>query len=225
MQFKIWNQALSGPRYFRFFWLLILIGNLQASDQVAEELSSTLRRPETDVSDLSKWAVNLKYFGLTYHPGGGSAGDTPYKLQIDDKGYYVLQIGAETDLDYKLYPYFYLRGTVALFKDCAYVWSGHYHLGFRANYTTPQGFSFRIGIGPTIIWRENWYLEPTVEWYRGDGFYGKKRHAKKFQTAFLWYGGNLEIDYSIKKNLALVFSVIPGFPQVVTSSIGLRKSF
>lgn len=172
------------------------------------------------------WAVNLKYFGLTYHPGGGSAGETAYPLALDDEGYWVLQLGAETDLDYKVNEYFYLRSTVALFKDCANLWSGHYHLGFRANYTTDMGVSFRFGIGPTFIWRENWFeAEAVNDWYNGDGFYGKERHSRKFQTAFLWYGGNFEMDYKINEQYTVVYSVIPGFPQVVTSSLGLRFNF
>lgn len=172
------------------------------------------------------WAANLKYFGLTYHPGGGSAGENEYPLQIDEEGYWVVQIGAEADLDYYLNEYFLLRSTVAVFKDCANVWSGHYHLGFRGNYSLDSGLSLRFGIGPTLIWRENWWDEPLVnDWYNGDGFYGKERQNGKFQTAFLWYGGNLELDYKVGDKTSLVYSLIPGYPQVFTSSFGLRQRF
>ena len=176
--------------------------------------------------EFDSWAVNLKYFGLTYHPGGGSSGSSAYPLQIDKEGYFVLQIGAETDLDYYLNEHFLIRTTAAAFKDCAMLWSGHFHLGFRGNYSMDNGLSFRFGVGPTLIWRENWYKEPLVnDWYNGDGFYGREKHNRKFQTAFIWYGGNFEVDYKINQDMAFVYSLIPGYPQVFTSSFGLRTTF
>ena len=171
-----------------------------------------------------KWAVNAKYLGWTYHPGGGSPErDRQYPLAVDDEAYIVLHIGAEADLDYYVNEYLILRATTAVFSDCYMYWSGHFHLGFRANYDFNDKFSFRVGIGPTLIWRENWWKK--VSWYEGDGFYGKERTSGPLQSAFLWYGGNLEFQWNINETWKFVYSAIPGFPQVVTSAFGLRKNF
>jgi hypothetical protein len=171
-------------------------------------------------SNTQGFAANYKYMGVTYHPGGGN-GD--YIMALDSTGYIVIQLGVEGDLDYYLNRYFLVRSSVSLYKDCAFVWSGFFHVGPRVNLPIGEKFQARIGIGPTLIWRENWYRH--VDWYTGDGFYGKEFESGPIQTAFLWYGGNIEFQYDFNKNWAFVYSVVPGYPQVFTSSFGLRQSF
>jgi hypothetical protein len=166
------------------------------------------------------FAANYKYMGVTYHPGGGN-GD--YKTALDSTGYIVIQLGVETDLDYYLNKYFLLRASASLYKDCAFVWSGFFHFGFRANLPIGEKFQARLGIGPSLIWRENWYRH--VDWYTGDGFYGHEYEEGPIQTAFLWYGGNVEFQYDFNDKWAFVYSLVPGYPQVFTSSFGLRQTF
>jgi hypothetical protein len=173
-----------------------------------------------------EFAVNAKYFGLTYHPGGGAdGGEVPYPRSIDDRGYWVLQVGAEVDFDYYINKFVQIRFANALFKDCIDVWSGHISLAPRVSYTTDFGLSARFGIGPTLIWRESWWKSNEVEWYNGDGFYGKEETDDAIQTAFLWYGGNIEVDYQITEKWGIAYSLIPGYPQVFSNSIGVRRYF
>jgi hypothetical protein len=170
-------------------------------------------------------AVNLKYFGLTFHPGGGNATeDYQYPNAIDEDGYWVYQLGGE--VDYELQSptkWWSLRGTVALFQDCIEAWSGHLSLGLRLKHRFKNGFGLDFGIGPTLIWRENWWKKQEVsDWYNGDGFYGKKETNATFQKTLLWYGGNLGLSYMFNEKFGIQYSVIPGYPQVITSSLGLR---
>lgn len=168
----------------------------------------------------STWAVNAKYFALTYHPGGGDHEGYPRKL--DDAAYWVLQVGGVVDLDRKLNSWLLARTSVALYKDCADVWAGYLHLGPRLQWSPLSDLTLRVGIGPTFLWRENWLYH--VEGYTRDSFFGTP-DSSRFQTAFLWYGGDVEAQWHVKGPWSVVTSVVPGWPHVLTASAGLRREF
>ena len=169
----------------------------------------------------SDWAVNAKYFALTYHPGGGDHEGYPRKL--DDAAYWVLQVGLQMDVDRRILSWLQLRGSGALYKDCADVWAGYVHLGPRLEWTPVERLSLRFGIGPTYLWRENWLYH--VPGYTHDGFFGRPDSSQNWQTSFLWYGGDLEVQWRFDRKWSAVASVVPGWPQVVTTSVGLRREF
>ncbi len=77
-------------------------------------------------------------------------------------------------------------------------------------------------MGPTFIWRENWLH--VVKDYTRDSFFGPARE-ETFQDAFLWHGGDLEVEYQAWDKVSLVYSMIPGWPEVFHSSFGARYSF
>jgi hypothetical protein len=171
--------------------------------------------------DGDRFALALKYTGLTYHPDGGE-NEERYKRSLDSRDFWVLQVGGQLDGDYKLHKWFYLRSSTSLYRDCADVWAGFFHFGFRANYDFPAGVSLRVGIGPTFIWRENWLGK--VKGYTRDSFFGPARD-ETFQTAFLWHGGDVEAEWRAWDRVSLVYSVIPGYPEVLHNSLGARWSF
>ena len=74
-----------------------------------------------------------------------------------------------------------------------------------------------IGFGPTLVYRQSWY--------RFDGYVQETRLLKtsgNWQWNFVWYGGEIEYDYKITKNLDLTLNVIPGYPQFYTFGLGAR---
>ncbi len=168
-----------------------------------------------------RFVAGLNYTGLTYHPGGGENIEH-YKRSLDDKDYWVVLVGLQADVDYKLHRFFYLRATTAFYKDCSDLWAGYYHLGFRANWDVTDRFSLRIGIGPTYLWRQNWF--GRVKGYTKDSFFGAAKGGD-YQGAFIWYGGDVDVEWKAWEHLSLVYSVIPGYPEVITSSAGLRWNF
>lgn len=167
-----------------------------------------------------RFAVGLKYTGLTYHPDGGE--NESYPRSLDSRDFWVVQVGGQLDGDYKLHKWFYLRSSTSLYRDCADVWAGFFHFGFRANYDTPYGLSFRVGVGPTYIWRENWL--GVVKGYKRDSFFGPAKD-ETFQTAFLWHGGDIEVEWKAWDKVSLAYSLIPGWPEVLHNSLGARYSF
>ncbi|MDB5047266.1 MAG: hypothetical protein JWO30_337 [Fibrobacteres bacterium] len=177
-----------------------------------------MARSQSDYGN--RFALGANYYALTYHPGGGGA---EYPRQFDDKAYWVLQVGGEGYADYYVKPWFLVRGAGSLYKDCADVWAGFAHLGFRLNWAPAERLAFRIGIGPSFLWRQSWLGK--VKNYRSDAFFGRPDPGAKFQSAWIWYGGNLEAEYKLRPHLGLLYSLVPGYPFVITSSLGLRAGF
>lgn len=168
----------------------------------------------------NRFAFGANYYALTYHPGGGGA---EYPRQLDDQAYWVIQLGGEAMADWYAKPWFLLRAAGSVYKDCADVWAGHAHLGFRLNWVPASRLALRIGIGPTILWRESWL--GVVPRYRSDAFFGRPKASDDFQSAWIWYGGNVEAEVKLARGVGLLYSLVPGYPLVMTSSLGLRYGF
>jgi hypothetical protein len=183
-------------------------------------ISGPLVRSEIPADYGNRFAVGLNYYALTYHPGGGGA---VYPRQLDSKAYWVVQVGGEGYADYYVTRWLLVRGGGALYRDCADVWAGHAHLGFRLNWAPADRLAFRIGIGPTFLWRESWLGK--VKNYRADGFFGRPARGDRFQSAWIWYGGSMEAEVKLRKRLGLIYNFVPGYPYVMTSSLGLRTGF
>lgn len=171
--------------------------------------------------DPSRFALGLNYTGISYHPGGGE-NEEPYKRSLDDKDYWVWLLGVQANADYKLHKYFYLRASTSAYKDCADLWAGYYHLGFRANWDVTGKFSMRIGIGPTYLWRQNWF--GVVKGYTKDSFFGPAKGGD-FQGKLIFYGGDAEFEWKAWDKVSLVYAVIPGYPEVIQNSVGARLTF
>lgn len=167
---------------------------------------------------------SLQFLGLTYHPGQLSVDERQsYPRKLDPKGQFVLQLGAQFDFEWKRKSreIWGLRSSFALFKDCIDVWEGFLHFGPTLHPQYGNG-GFGIGLGPTWIFRQNWWGHPKVPWYHGDLFYGYEHVHSKWQKAFLWYGGNLFVDVGrVNEPWNFHYSLIPGWPQVLTSSFGI----
>ena len=171
--------------------------------------------------DPSRFVLGLNYTGISYHPGGGE-NEEHYKRSLDDKDYWVFLIGLQANADYKLFPWMYLRAATSLYKDCADVYAGYYHLGFRANWDVTDRVSMRIGIGPTYLWRQNWLGK--VKGYTKDSFFGPAT-AGDFQGKLIFYGGDAELEWKAWDRVSLVYAVIPGYPEVIQNSVGARLTF
>lgn len=206
------TPTLRGRRGFACLALLSLLVPLSGAARAGEAVPWLAKE---------RFAAAVKYTGLTYHPDGGE-NEEPYPRSLDSRDFWVLQVGAQADGDYLLHKYLYLRASASLYRDCADVWAGFFHFGFRANYDAPAGFSFRFGVGPTLIWRQNWL--GVVKGYERDSFFGRAE-AGTFQSAFIFHGGDVEVEYKAWERVSLVYSMIPGWPEVLHNSVGLRYAF
>lgn len=159
----------------------------------------------------------LRFVFGTLHPGGDS---TAYlqPRKLDKNAVAVLNWGFIAS--YQRYIY---KKRIALkvaqggYSDCAELFAGHTHLGFRVNFLNGRRHYLEFGFGPTFVYRQNWnrldgYVQQTP----------RLKNSEHWQYAFVWYGGELEYDYKISKNIDLNINVIPGYPDFYTFAIGAR---
>ncbi len=162
---------------------------------------------------------SVQFMGFTFHPGGGAVNMVKnYPLKMDKKAYIVLNVGAVANYDYELSRKFFLRSSAGLYMDCAYKKAGFVHFGIRFKGITLGRHSFNGGLGPVLSVREDWH---GFDGYKDKDFYGK-RVWNGMQYRFFPLGGELEYQYQINEKLAFQYSVIPGYPAVITSKFGLR---
>ena len=162
---------------------------------------------------------------LLFLQGGFLAKEVDYNLKF--YGYsshfekdWFFHPGLQVDRDFYLANWFVIRSAVSVYRDSGHLAAGFFHLGFRINARKFDNFYVRLGFGPSFIWRQNWWLHRDT--YEGSSFYGETYHSDRLEKAFLWYGGDIEVEWRIKPNLSVVFAIVPGYPVIFANSIGFR---
>jgi hypothetical protein len=164
----------------------------------------------------SHWYLSFQFLGLTYHPDGGTTPEI-YPLKLEKKAYLVIDIGVAASLDYSLGKYIFLRFKTSMYKDCAFVMAGCFHVGPRFQYGWKKN-RVNLGIGPILSFREDWH---QFKEYQTDDFYGNRVYGK-WQYRYFPYAIELEYLRRINDHLEFQYSLIPGAPLVITSLFGLR---
>lgn len=165
------------------------------------------------------FSVGLKYFGLSVHPKG-AVNASLMPLKLDKNGIFVFNLGASANAEYFIWhDIVSVKAVQAFYSDCIGQFAGFSHIGFRARIFKIGSFSLNGGIGPTFIYRKNWYKVPGYD-DAFSFFYGEK--DDEWQHRFLWYGGEFEFNYLIARSTELSFSVIPGGFDLINFSFGVR---
>lgn len=164
--------------------------------------------------------LSIQWFGITYHPGGGSVFMRDnYPLRLDSKANFVLNLGVAASYDMDLSKRFFVRTQAGALMDCAWQKSAYLHVGLHFTALKWGKHSINGGLGPMFLVREDW--GKFERYRRGDDFFGD-RVKNGWQYRFFPIGGEFEYLYQINKKFQFQYSVIPGYPAVITSKIGVR---
>ena len=167
---------------------------------------------------FSQSNLNLKFFGLSLHPRGDKNAKL-MPLNPDKKGYLVLNLGGSLGYEHFLKPgKFSIKAIQALYSDCAAQLGGFTHLGARWVIFKNQKHSLNGGLGPTLVYRHNWY---ELEGYQDSGYFNGKV-TDTWQYKFIPYAGELEYNYKISDQYELSTGFVPGYPDLISLSVGLR---
>ncbi|MBB5283900.1 hypothetical protein HNQ92_002026 [Rhabdobacter roseus] len=166
------------------------------------------------------WAqgnVGLRFVFGTVHPNGSEmAFLMPHRL--DSRAVLVANWGFIGSYQHYLYrKRISIKIAQGMYSDCAKLFAGHTHLGFRLNLLNGDRHYLELGFGPTFVYRETWHRFPE---YRQENKY--LISTDRWQKAFVWYGGEVEYDYRITPNVDLTLNAIPGFPDFITFAVGAR---
>ena len=112
-----------------------------------------------------------------------------------------------------------IKSAQAFYGDCILKFAGFSHVGFRFKIFETGKHSLNGGIGPTLIYRKNWYdadgYDDTFSFFKGD-------EEDYWQWRFLWYGGEFEYNYNLTRNVDLSITFVPGFPDLISFGFGVR---
>jgi hypothetical protein len=144
-------------------------------------------------------------------------------LKFDQRGIFVLNLGVEICVEYFIYKDIVsVKFIQALYADCCQKFGGFTHLGLRGRIFKFGQHSLYGGIGPTFIYRKNWY---ALEGYDDSFSFFRGKPEDIWQYRFLWYGGEFEYNYEINNHFSLSTSFVPGFPDLTNLSFGTRYKF
>ncbi len=165
-----------------------------------------------------KSSIGIQYFGLSIHPRGDeNAFLMPNKL--DARGVLVLNIGAAVSYEhYLVKDQLTIKLIQALYADCAARTGGFSHIGIRHKVFKTQKHSLYGGVGPTLVFRRNWQ---ELADYQNPGFF-KGAPEARWQHRMLWIGGEFEYAYRITPGLDLTAMFVPGYPQFMSLSAGVK---
>ena len=161
--------------------------------------------------------VGLRFVFGTLHPGGDAmAFLQPRKL--DNEAVAVLNWGFIGSYERYIYKKrLAVKVAQGAYSDCAALFAGHTHLGLRLNLLNGKKHSLEMGFGPTFVYRQSWnrfegYVQDTK----------LLKNTENWQWNFVWYGGEIEYDYALTRNIDLNINCIPGYPKFYTFAIGAR---
>jgi hypothetical protein len=167
-------------------------------------------------------SLGVKYFGLSIHPFG-AINSNIMPLKLDPEGVLVLNTGLSFGVEYFIprVNFISIKFVQGIYFDCIGQFAGFSHLGIRFHFPTINGFSVNGGIGPSLIFRKNWYEVPgyddSFSFFNGD-------RDDFWQWRFLWYGGEFEFNQNITEKMAISETFIPGYPDLMNLSIGIKYS-
>lgn len=161
---------------------------------------------------------SFKYFGLSLHPNGDP--NAPLMpLNPDRKGYLVFNLGGMASYEQFFKPHkFSFKGIQALYTDCAAQLAGFTHVGVRAVIFRTRRHSLSGGLGPTLVYRRNWHRLPG---YQNSGYFDGAINDY-WQYKFIPYAGEFEYNYQLTDQLDFSSTFVPGYPDLISLSFGLR---
>ena len=161
--------------------------------------------------------IGFNFIFMTWHFGGDEMAHLqPNKL--DPKATFVPNWGGVGHYERFIYKRrLSLKVVTGAYSDCARLFAGHTHLAFRWNIIQRERHDLRVGFGPTWVYRQSWHRFPgyiqNIPYFRT---------KEDWQTAFVWYGGEIEYDYKINSYWNINVHIIPGIPDFTVFGIGFR---
>lgn len=165
----------------------------------------------------AQWFVGVKFMGFTFHPGKNT-NTQYYDIAIGKKRKLVLNAGLAFTAEYMFYPNVSVKLDQAVFRDCAGKFAGMTMLNLRYTASLGKLGSGSAGIGPFLFYRKSW---AEFDGYEDEGFF-RITENKKWQTKFVWYGGELEHNYPVSKTIDISTNFLPGIPVVYALVPGIR---
>jgi hypothetical protein len=166
----------------------------------------------------AQWFVGVKFMGISIHTDNNMNGHL-YKTAIGKKKRVAFHFGVALTCEYKFNDWFSAKVDQAAFRDCAGKFAGMTMFNLRGTADFGRAGDLSAGMGPFWYYRKSWF---AIDDYKDDGYFKTSRN-NKWQTKFVWYGGEIEYNYPINEKLDWSTNILPGIPVVIAVSSGVRS--
>lgn len=166
--------------------------------------------------------VGLQFFGLAIHPKGDPLNAHLMPFKLDKDAYFVVNFGVVASYDHFVYKdILSIKVGQTIFADCATRFAGVSHIGIRVKVFKIGKHRLQLGIGPTFMFRRSWFeLNGYVQTHPING-----SPEDKYQTRFIWYGGEIEYKYSINDYIDISAGFIPYYNIIMSTYLGINYKF
>lgn len=172
------------------------------------------------LSAHAQWFVGVKLMGVSIHMDKNLNGKL-YRAAIGKNNRVAFHLGLAATVEYKFNHWFSLKVDQVGFRDCGGKFAGMSMFNLRYTQDLGRAGDGSVGMGPFFYYRQNW---ASLEGYEDDGYF-KESSNKKWQTKFVWHGGELEYNYPITETVDWSTNVLPGIPVVIAVASGVRTEF
>lgn len=167
---------------------------------------------------MGQVSIGIKVMGLTFHPKP-SPHPQLYPNGWDAKGKWVQIGGLFITAEWEMVPNrLALHAAQGLMLDCSNQFAGFSHIGVKGLYRQGR-HTLGASMGPSWFYRKTWLDIPG---YVDEGLFA---YNTNWQHSFYWYAGSIEYDYRISPTHSLSANLIPGWPEVMVFSGGVKHHF
>jgi hypothetical protein len=173
----------------------------------------------------SQISIGISIGGIGYHPIEDRNSEF-YKWKLDKKGKFIGYAGTTFFLTYRINENFGVKVQQSIvLHDCAGKFAGITHVGLNLYDDiiglTNERNEISASIGPFLYYRKNW---SKIDGYTNNPKFNKLSRYKKWETKFVWHGGQIEYLHLLNENNSLSLNILPGYPYLYTLGIGYQKS-
>lgn len=161
--------------------------------------------------------VGVNIGGIGYHTK--RVPDTEhYKWKLNKKGNWAGFVSVSLLVSYRVNDYIGIKAVnTFILQDCAGRYSGISHIGLDIHddiigWKNPKN-QFSMSVGPFWYYRKNWIKEP---WYENDPDFIKLHKNKKWESLFIWHGGQIQYQHFVDEYHSVGINVLPAYPHLYT---------
>lgn len=165
----------------------------------------------------AQWFVGVKIMGVSIHTDNNFNGHL-YKTAIGKNKRVAFHFGLALTCEYKFNSWFSAKVDQAAFRDCAGKFAGMTMFNLRGTADLGRAGDLSAGMGPFWYYRRSWF---EIDGYADDKYFRTSGNGK-WQTKFVWYGGEIEYNYPINENLDWSTNILPGIPVMIAVASGVR---
>lgn len=165
----------------------------------------------------AQWFIGVKFMGVSFHTDKG-LNHKMYRAAIGKEKRIAFHLGIALTCEYKFNNWFSAKVDQVAFRDCAGKFAGMSMFNLRYTQDLGSAGDVSAGLGPFFYYRKSWF---GISEYQDDGYFKTSANGK-WQTKFVWYGGEIEYNYPINEDLDWSTNILPGIPVVIAIASGVR---